>query len=306
MFVLKPEAITDSTMTTDVPEPDATKGEVVYDNGTGYNLGDQVILTTTHRIYENIQASTGENPDPSVNPDAEDYWLDIGPTNAWAMFDGLIGTPTVQDTLITLDLTAGVVISGVAAFALENCGSVQVIVDDPVAGEVYNEIVNIADNSAVTDWYQYYFSPVLLGFGEFGLFDLPAYPNATITVTFNGGLNMSVGAFTYGLAQDLGVALYDSSLKLLDFSRKERDQFGNFTVIPRATSKQVDYELYIARGALGSVFKELSKLTTVPAVYSGTSDPFDPTLVYGYYKDLQINIDAPDVCSASLIVEGLN
>lgn len=50
---------------------------------------DKGILTSTHRKYEALAASSGVSP--STDPAK---WLDLGPTNRWAMFDARVGAAT--------------------------------------------------------------------------------------------------------------------------------------------------------------------------------------------------------------------
>lgn len=82
MIVIPPIPITSSVLASStVAEPSA--GEVVWDATTSYAVGDVVIRTTTHRKYECQIAGV----DSTIPENAPARWLDIGPTNKWAMFD---------------------------------------------------------------------------------------------------------------------------------------------------------------------------------------------------------------------------
>jgi len=77
MKLIRPTALTDAMLTSSTaPENDYP----VWAAATVYAVGARVILTSTHRKYEALAASTGVNPatDPTK-------WLDLGPTNRWAM-----------------------------------------------------------------------------------------------------------------------------------------------------------------------------------------------------------------------------
>ena len=81
MQFIKPVSISDATLiSSTIAETDYS----AWSSGTTYALGDKVILTSTHRVYESLQAAnTNHNPTEA----ASTWWLDIGPTNRWAMFD---------------------------------------------------------------------------------------------------------------------------------------------------------------------------------------------------------------------------
>lgn len=90
MKVINPIVVTDATLNDhSVPETDYAEWAV----GTAYDLGDRVILTSTHKIYESIVDGVGTNTgnDPATTTG---YWIEIGATNRWKMFDQSVGSAT--------------------------------------------------------------------------------------------------------------------------------------------------------------------------------------------------------------------
>ena len=86
MRLIRPTTLTDAMLTSSTaPETDYP----AWSSVTAYTVGARVILTATHRRYEALAAST--NVSPSTDPTK---WLDLGPTNRWAMFDARVGTAT--------------------------------------------------------------------------------------------------------------------------------------------------------------------------------------------------------------------
>lgn len=301
MKVLKPLQITDAMLTINIPEPDTARGEVEWTAGS-YNVGDERILSSTHRRYR-AATSTSDNPADGVLKDPP-TWVDIGPTNAWAMFDNVNGTQSVQDDEILVELLPNRVISGIAMFNVTGATSVNVRMEDPTEGEVYNRDFEMIDNSAVVDYWEYFFEPII-NRTEFIALDLPAYGAATTFVEIDGDTEVRAGTLVVGGQIPLGVTTYGTSLKLFDASIKVRDEFGNFTVIPRRTSKTVEYDFYCPTPQVGYVFQQLQRLTSIPAVWVGTDEQDDSTLVFGYYEDSAINISAPSVSSCSVTIQGL-
>ena len=99
MKLIRPTALSDAMLTSS----SATENDyAVWSSGTAYGVGARVILTSTHRKYEALAASSGVNPssDPAK-------WLDLGPTNRWAMFDARVGTATSRAGSLQVVLAPG-------------------------------------------------------------------------------------------------------------------------------------------------------------------------------------------------------
>ncbi len=299
MRVVRPLEITDNILTSiSIAEDDYP----TWSAGT-YNQGDRVIKTSTHLIYE-AQSTTTEDPEVGVNADPP-TWLVIGATRPWRMFDGIISSQSESTSNIVVTITPGRAVSSVSAFNLSGVSGVSLVMNDPVEGVVYNQDISLRDETSVGDWYTYFFEPIVLS-TEFISLDLPQYPNADITITFTIESSGAVGELVVGSLIGIGVANHGSSVQLLDFSRKERDEFGNFTIVRRRSSKLVSFDVTVETERVGYVFNQLSKLTTIPCVWVGTDSGYnDSTLVYGYYRDFRIDINEPTVSDCTIEIEGL-
>lgn len=301
MIVIKPIAVDDTNLTSStIPEPDTAQGEVLWVAGS-YNTGDRRV--EGHRIYE-VTADPSTTDQPSVGSQkTPPTWVDVAPTNKFAMFDTVNSTKSIETTQLIVEIDAGVIINSIAGIAISGATAINVTVNDPVDGEVYSQDIDMLDNSQVTDWYEYYFSPIIR-VSQFVLLDLPAYPNATITITVDGD-DIGFGNLVIGNQAVIGVANYGTNVQLLDFSRKNTDEFGNTVVSQRRTSKLVEFDVTINKSRVNYVFDLLSSITTVPSVWVGGGDTSDPTLVFGYYRDYQNNISSPTITDATIRVEGL-
>lgn len=81
--------------------------DTAYSAASTYALGDVVYSATYHRCYESLQAGNIGKPLP-VPPETETaWWLDVGPTNKWAMFDLSRNTQTVNASPLVVVLTPG-------------------------------------------------------------------------------------------------------------------------------------------------------------------------------------------------------
>jgi hypothetical protein len=298
MKVIKPITVTDAILASStIPEPDT--GETAWTAGT-YTLGTRRILTSTHKIYEVVaDPSTSDNPLDGIAATPA-TWIEVQPTNRWAMFDNVNSTVSTSDNL-TVSLTPGKVAAGLAAFGV-SAESVNITCVSASAGEVYNRNIGMLNNDAVSDWYTYFFEPII-SIDQFILTDIPAYSDLTTTITLSG-TNNKIGTLVVGNVIDLGVALYGTNWQGLDFSKKERDQFGNVVLSQGRTADRLDYNIHTDKGRFGYVKQQLRLLTGVPSVWIGNPyDVNDGTAVFGYYVDNQINISNPSKLDVSITVE---
>lgn len=302
MRVIPPVTITDSMLTSSpIAEPDASVGEVEWSAYTS-TIGDRRIVVATHRIYEAVAATTDDPVTGAAK--AVPTWIDIAPTNRWAMFDTVVGTQSSIASPLEIVLTPNQIINTVAGFNIDGASTVQVVVDSIAEGEVYNTTIEMLDNTAVVDFYEYFFSPII-NVTEFILTNLPAYSDQTITVTIEGDADIDTGVLVMGRQTMIGTALYGTNWQALDYSRKEKDDFGNFIIVERSTVDRFEYDVAIEKRLFGYTKGLLKGLSTTPCVWAGTDDTGDGTVVYGYYVDTAINLSSPSILDATITVEGL-
>lgn len=302
MIVTKPIEITDAMLTSNIPEPDT--GEVVWVAGT-YSTGDEVISLSTHRKYKSAVDSN------TVDPDSETYddkgiganWVIIGSSNRFAMFDGVIGRQSTQDNQIVIEINTVAPLDSVSVFNVYGTLA-EITLTDPVAGVVYNQSVDLRDNTAVVDYYEYFYEPII-EVTEFALNDLPIYPAAIMKIDITAIGLVSVGELAIGKQFFIGDTQRGTAWNPSSNSRRERDEFGNFYILKRRSSDYLDYKIQIDRARLPLIKRTLSALIDEPCVWFGTDDVSDGTFVYGYYKDLRLIWNGPTRDDMSLTVEGL-
>lgn len=300
MRIIKPVTITDSILTSStVPEDDYP----VWSSGTTYAIGDRVIVISTHKVYESVQNSNTNN-----NPvtDNGTWWLEVSATNRWKAFDQKITDQVSETNSIGYVLTpTGEFITAMGFFNLD-AATLQVQLSDAIEGEYYNETFSLIDNSYVVDWYTYFFEPQRK-LEELVLNDLPPYTGPTITITINEtGSTAEVGQIVIGRYLDLGALQYNTSVSIEDFSRKERDTFGNPIIVQRAFAQLADYDIVLETSAVRRVQSILSEIRTTPVVwFAGTDTERFGTTIYGYYRDFSINLSTPSLSYATIEVEGL-
>lgn len=302
MNIIRPVTITDTVLTSsNVPEADAAEFLI----GTSYALDDEVMVTNdgVHSIYISLQpANQGNQPedDDLVTPV---FWARKSATNQWAMFSSQINDQTKLADEIIVVFDAASLIDGVALFNLD-AQSITIAMDDPVDGIVYNKTINLVDDAGVNNWFAWYFEPISRQ-DVAGALDLPPYANATITVTIeNAGGIAKCGVFTFGSQRTLGETDFGTGIGIVDYSRKERDTFGNSVVVTRNFAKRANYSVTANTAYVGTIQQTLSSLRTVDMAWIGSVN-FPSTIIFGYYKDFDVILSNPTKSQLSIEVEGL-
>lgn len=262
-------------------------------------IGDRRYITPSYDLYEAVAVTT----DDPVAGAAKDVptWVKVGKVNRFAMFDGLIDHATQSATGILVSFAAtGFVANGLALFGVSG-DSVTVTVTDPIDGEVYNRTIDLVDNSGVASWSDYFFSPITF-VRDVVLTDLPLYGSAIIEVAIAGVA--SCGEMIIGAVTDIGITNYGTAIGILDFSRKDRDIFGNAILIQRTFASRVSYQAKVFTAQIAAVVRTLAERRAVPTVFIG-SELHPETIVYGFFRDFGIVLSGPNVSDCTIEVEGL-
>ena len=301
MKLIKPTVLTDAMLVSSTaPETDYT----AWNAATAYVVGNKCILVSTHRIYECLVNNTNFSPDVNLTG-LTPKWLDIAPTNRWAMFDNVVGTATSIASPLTTVLTPGLV-SGVYLGELVGASAV-VSMKSAVAGDtVYSETISL-DGTIITSFYDWFFQPYIQ-LTDFVLTDLPfhyAAPELTITITSTSG-NVECGVCKFGESITIGGTEYGATAGIVDYSVKTQDAFGNYTIVERSFSKRATFKVSTDLTDFNRIFRTLSSLRATPVIWIGTEVAhYEPLLVYGFFRDFSIDVAYPTMNYCSLDIEGL-
>lgn len=301
MKLIRPLSITDAVLTSsNVAETDYT----VYSGGTTYAEGDRVRIVSTdvHKVFESLQASNiGHTP---VGDSDDTWWILVGSTNRWKMFDQSVTSQTSNsNTIDCVFATTGIVDSVVLLNV--DAASARVTQTDALAGVVYDKTVNLVFDSGITDWYAYFFEPVVR-VSDVVIDELLPYANATVEVIITDTGNTPLcGGCVLGQSRDIGQTEQSIKTGIQDYSVKQQDTFGNFTVLERAFNKRATFSIFMESFKVDAVQKLLATYRATPIVYIG-SNLYGSSIIYGFYKDFNIDISYFDSLSSyTLEVEGL-
>lgn len=269
-------------------------------SGTTYSIDDKVIYQ--HRIYNRVIAGGG-----TLAPDLDlTNWSDLGATNKYRMFDNIISSVSSRTGGIQFTLTPNQVVNSIALLNV-NASTVRVVMNDPVEGVVYDKTKELRSSGEVTDYFSYFFAPLvsLTDLNTAIFLDLPTRPTATITVYISSGAALvEVGEVVYGIQSVVGRTNYGTSIGIKSYSRKDIDEFGKVTVVKRKNSKYCEYDVDIDNTNLVFVQRLFQDIDSVPCVFIGNPD-MEELIVYGFYSDFKSTISFPTVSKCTLRVEGL-
>jgi len=295
--IIKPIQVSDAMLiSSTVPETDYA----AWSSGTTYAIGDRVILTSTHKIYESLQASNLNKP-PATSPA---HWIVVSPTNRWKAFDAANSTATTQASSISYVLRAGTAVKNVAVLGLVNASSLRLVLTDPVYGVVFDKTINFSTAPLASDWWSWFFGQ-RSGTGQHIELNLPAYPAADLTVTLTGGSTLAVGVILLGQLFEFSLGVeYGARIGIQDYSRKQTNDFGDVELVRRAYARRASFGMTLVRAEVDAFQNFLTEVRTTPCVWIGTY-MYESTTLYGFYKSFDIVIQYPGHANCSLDIEGL-
>lgn len=289
MRVVIPQEVETADLTSNVPLTDYA----VWTAGA-YVIGDRVIYEI--EVYECV-ANTSTEPTTSAD------WVRVGYTNRWRMFHDGRDSKTSRLEIIDVDIDTGGIYSTVALLGLQG-STARVIVDD-VGGDgvVYDEEISLVD-IGVADWWEWHFLPY--DFQDTAVFDgIPPYAGSLLTIQIEAATALDTaacGRVVIGLSRELGLTNFGTSLELLDYSTKERDGFGNLTLVPRRAINVVNYDVTVPTPTINFALRRLKEVSGIPALFIGDSS-FSETVTYGVYRTVQQGISYPSVSELTVQVE---
>lgn len=276
---------------------------------TTYATGQRVYMANVHRLYESIKDSnTGKIPSDLVNQvnaaGVGTWWLDIGPTNKYAMFDGAISTQTAMASPAVITLRPGA-INSFAIFGVD-ADSYQVeMLDAPGGAVVYSEPLTPLEGSQPSDYYEYFFER-FKPLTQLVRTDIEPYSTSVFKLTLNKAEGpVKLGLLAVGDARPLGIPQRDASVEPQDFSVVTQDPYGNTKTRKRANATGMAITAKMDREDAGSVLDSVKEVLGVPVVVIGSEAQFYEWMtVFGLVSARMSPADFPNV-TINVTVRGL-
>jgi len=292
--LIPPMVVTEAMLiSTDVAEAD----HAAWSSATTYSLGQRVIYQ--HKIYESLQANN-LNRTPST---MASWWLLVSATNRWRCFDLSTSTQTTKTGSMTYTLRPGRIVNSVAIInARAKTVRVRMVSE---AVTVYDKTKSLRGSITESTWWHYFFGDVD-PITDVLFLDLPSYGSADIIIDIDAGTDQAaVGVMALGQLKDLGLKIrYGVELGILDFSRKERDDFGEVQLVQRGFARRAEFPCFCSTKMVDAIIRNLAAVRSTPCIWIGT-ELTTSTIVYGWYRDFSIQVSYPQISDFSIEIDGL-
>lgn len=297
LTIIKPVTITSAMLVSStVPETDYA----VWNSGTTYGPTDRVILTSTHKVYQSAAAGNLNN-NPATSPT---LWTEVSPTNRWKVFDTSNSTQTEQGLNMSYTLRPGQSISALAALNVVGCFDVRIRITHPTLGTLYDQTTQLLTLPASGDYWEWCFGertapPLLVAT------DLPGILGCDVIVDFTGTTELAVGVLMVGDQKTLGEGVRQGArVGIQDYSRKETNQFGDTVLVQRAFAKRASFDIPILAEFVDEAIDYLTSIRAVPCLWIG-SRRYNSTVIFGFFKEFDVNIAYHAVSECSISIEGM-
>jgi hypothetical protein len=138
--------------------------------------------------------------------------------------------------------------------------------------------------------------------------DLPPVGNPVIEIKiWATNAPVAIGEASLGRLFEIGLTQYGASAGIIDYSKKETDEFGNTTFVKRAFSKRADAQVFVRSQDINRVQRTLydSRAQPLMWIFSDQAQYDEPLVIYGFYRDFTNQIAYPSYSLLSIQIEGL-
>lgn len=305
MNILIPFDVTDAMLTSStIAEPSAA--ETAWVSAGTYAVGDVRIRATTHRRYEAQAAITGSTTPPEDDPTR---WLDVGPTDRWALFDAEVSTQSRIVTPLSYVLRPGF-FNSVGVAGLDGAVLSLTLKDDPGGTVVDSRTVDLTEPPL--DWYDWAFGRIN-ALTKVVLDGFVPYPDPELTITITAAPGVTVGAGMLALGDmvplagesDFGGTTQGASAEPVTYSYIATDEYGTTSIKRRKATTDLRCEVVMPRAEADNAVAVLQRVLDMPAFFIPTQTPgYAGLIVFGLGSGA-VRYDSPNVATASVFVKGM-
>ena len=303
MNILTPLTITDAMILagTTIAEPDAS--ETAWVSAGAYSLGQERIRSTTHKVYECVQASTGRTALPEVD---SAYWLEKRPTKRWAPFDSYTSTAASGTASMTYVLQPGY-FNALGMYGLVGTSATITVKDAPGGATIYSNTVSLLENPL--GWWEFLFLPVRQ-IGKIILTNIPIRPTAELTITLTGA-SVAIGMINVGDYKSLigdgdwGGTQYGASAEPVSYSYIKTNADGTTTIVRRNAATSMRASIILPRDQADYALACVQDVLDVPVSWVATdANGFTGLNVFGLGSG-SLSYDSYNIATLDLSVKGM-
>lgn len=294
----------------------------VWASGTAYAA--DVRVAHVKRIWLAIQAvPSGTTAEPQNAPE---YWVDTGPLNRWAMFDGRVstrtkGTPSGLSVTFTpgrcnglalLDTVGISTLTITCTYPLTSASTSDTTVEHAygitrrtIVSSTQVQLIFTAnlESRNVSDWKGFFLEPYQIATDVF--VDWPSRGGMTVQLDI-ATENPEIGSLIIGNFVELGDVGYGVSAGIEDYSNVITDEFGISALVPRDYVKRVSYPLTVPNHGIRRAFSTLAALRATPAVFIGSDDyRYTPFTAYGIVENFELGLSFATYSVVNVDIKGI-
>jgi len=269
----------------------------------------RVHSATTHRVYESLKdGNLGKDPTvPSNRTTATGvgtWWIEVGPTNRVAMFDGLVSTQTSAASPLVITLAPGA-FNGFALFGIDADSFAVEVRDAPGGNIIYSEPTTALEGSMPADYYEYFFAR-FKPLTQMIRTKIDPYGTAQIVLTLTKATGpVKLGMFAIGDMRPVGIPQRDAVAEPIDYSYIKTDAYGNTEVKKRVNATGLSITAKMDKEEAGAALDVVKQVLGTPCVVAGSEAQFYEWLtVFGLLSARMSAADYPHA-ELSITVKGL-
>lgn len=288
------DVVGDGMYFSNIPENDYPAWSSATTYGVDVSGSNSVVYN--HVKYASLQASnTNHQPDTSPT-----WWSVIGATNAYAMVDTQVGTQTVGSV-------GGHIVAYLKVGAQPSASFINVVADSitlsiwSAGSQVYTTTIDMTGGTSGV--------PVT----DYTISGLPTYSDAIMMVdAYHATKAPAIGNFVVGTRYYVGSTETTPTIGITDYSIKTVDAFGNPTLTVRGYAKRMSTKQLLDDSEVDYVARIMSQVRATPCVWNANttmvardSNKKTSLIVYGYYKDWQIEVTYNTKSYLTAEIEGM-
>ena len=282
--------------------------ETAWSSGSTYSYKSEA--RDGHYIYAytgNANTNTTASPATFSQTDPLTPWVQMRPTNYWAMLDGRTDSQTAVLNQIVIEIS-DINYDYVSILDIDGI-NVAYELKDSVGTVVYSLTNNLQDESAIIDFYTYCFSPFL--FKKNDLVSLPIYGGTSklkITLNASTGNYAKIGRLVFGNSFFIADTAMGGSLGLESYSPRSVDPFGNATLTHIGAVNLQSFQVRLHTSLIPTIQRKIIALDAIPCLFimdETVTSNVENLLTYGYWQDFNINHKGCNYSYASTTLKGL-
>jgi len=259
------------------------KANVDWNSTTTFAKDSWVRVAGLKRVYR-CSADTSTNQYPPANPTV---WIDYGATNSYKMFDDIIGSQTEFNTSMTIEIDANMM-NMIAFLNMDNVSSIDIVQTDLNTNTTFTKNISLV-NYGVQSMYDYWYKPLSYR-RDLVLQDLQYLLNSKLTITFTSNGIGKVGTVVTGRADNVGLTLFGSKVRLKDYSTYTTDKYGNTSFSKRGYARIITGQVLIDTNVIDETITKLSSLRGGLTLFVADerADGFGSLTTLGYIETLEL------------------